>query len=60
MPIQTLQDVYIDEELLKALLSKLFGRGRYKMQFKHNQWSIKAPRFLTDAEIESVEQPGQS
>jgi len=29
------------------------------MQFKHNQWSIKAPRFLTDAEIESVEQPGQ-
>jgi hypothetical protein len=34
MPIQTIQDVYIDAELLKTLLTKLFGRGRYKMQVR--------------------------
>jgi hypothetical protein len=34
MPIQTLQDVYIDVELLKTLLTKLFGRGKYKVQVR--------------------------
>lgn len=32
MPIQSLSDVYIDEGLLKALLTKLFGRGQYRLQ----------------------------
>lgn len=34
MSIQTLQDVYIDAELLKTLLAKLFGRGNYKVQVR--------------------------
>lgn len=34
MPIQTLQDVYIDAELLKTLLTKLFGWGKYKVQVR--------------------------
>jgi hypothetical protein len=32
MPRQTLSDVYIDPDLLKALLGKLFGRGNYRIQ----------------------------
>ncbi len=32
MPLQTLADVYIDQELLTALLLELFGRGQYRLQ----------------------------
>jgi hypothetical protein len=32
MPLQTISDVYIDPELLKALPLKLFGREGYRVQ----------------------------
>ncbi|KAL2074324.1 hypothetical protein VTL71DRAFT_8102 [Oculimacula yallundae] len=59
MPLQNLPDVYIDANLLQTLLTKLFGQDQYRIQFKANQWTLNVPRPLTDAEIESVEQPGQ-
>ncbi|CZR64138.1 uncharacterized protein PAC_14035 [Phialocephala subalpina] len=59
MALQTISDVYIDSEKLKALLAKLFRPGQYRVQFKANQWTLQLPRSLTQGEIESVEQPGQ-
>ncbi|KAH8599934.1 hypothetical protein B0O99DRAFT_737457 [Bisporella sp. PMI_857] len=57
--LQTIPNKYLDEYKLKALLERLFGSGCFKIQNKAGEWTIKAQRALTDAEIESTEQPGQ-
>ncbi|KAL3421150.1 hypothetical protein PVAG01_07595 [Phlyctema vagabunda] len=59
MVVQIIPSLYIDEQLLRDLMLRNFGRNSYRIMFKAGQWTIQAPRLLTDAELESVEQPGQ-
>lgn len=56
MSIQTLQDVYIDAELLKTLLAKLFGRGNYKVQVRQrlDEWGNLAAVHTADRQSSSI------
>lgn len=55
MPQQIIQDRYIDQNKLHALLVRKFPPSTYSLKWKLNRWIIVAPSPLTDAEIEEVE-----
>lgn len=58
MPLQTISDVYIDSELLKLLLAKLFRPGHYRVQVRSSTNNVEFNRreeYMLSAELQTVQ-----
>jgi hypothetical protein len=47
-------DDYVDAEKLEELLEELFGTKRYSLQWREDNWIVRAETRLTSIQINSV------